>query len=321
MKKKYLKYILHAVILVGVGLAALKYLNGREILEALRNFQYGYAPFILLLSVFYIVIKGIRFVVLIRPVSDVPWDTLVQGYIAGTAATLVPVGTAARAGLMKQVGIPVSKSSAPVIFSSILDQAAFAIGALFAALWFKPVRDLVLIVAAVLVLLILIFMIPVVQEKLIRAAEGLAKRFKIVDQWQDFRKSLGEVVTWRIMAMALGLTMIGLVLQIVMLDLSLRGFGLSVPYAAVFLAYILPAMIGRNSALPAGIGLTEAGMVGLLSSTANVDPDVATAAAAIFRIGTVLFQALLGALIYFLIWPQEVKEVAAPHARLSEDGD
>jgi uncharacterized protein (TIRG00374 family) len=84
-----------------------------------------------------------------------------------------------------------------------------------------------------------------------------------------------------------------------MLDLSLRGFGLTASYPTLFLAYILPAMLGRLSALPAGVGLTEAGMVGFLASTAGIDADIAAVAAAVFRVGTVFFQALLGALVYF----------------------
>jgi uncharacterized membrane protein YbhN (UPF0104 family) len=96
----------------------------------------------------------------------------------------------------------------------------------------------------------------------------------------------------------------------------------NLPAPTLFLAYILPAMLGRLSALPAGVGLTEAGMVGFLASASGVAAETATAAAAVFRIGTVFFQALLGGLVYFLFWGSAVEERAQPgRARLSEDGD
>jgi uncharacterized protein (TIRG00374 family) len=180
----------------------------------------------------------------------------------------------------------------------------------------------VYIILVVFAMLVVLLLIPVIRKWITGAAEWLAIKFKVVDEWKDFLKAIKEIVTWRVMALTLGITFIGLGMQIVMLDLSVRGFGLSVPYAALFLAYILPTIAGRNSALPAGVGVTEAGMIGLLASTARIDPDIAAAAAAIFRIGTVFFQALLGALVYFLIWQREVKEYTAKsQARLSEDGD
>jgi uncharacterized protein (TIRG00374 family) len=321
MKKQYYKYILHAVILGGVILAAAKYLNGEEVLNALRSFDYFYLPFILLISAGYIVLKGVRFVILMRPITNLPWGTLVRGYVAGTAATLVPGGVAARAGLMRQAGVAIGESSAPVLFSSVLDQAAFVLSSLAAALWFEAARVPVLILLGILVGSGVVFAIPAARNMFARGVEWLAKRFKVLEHWHDFLGAVKEVVTWRIMLVTLGTTLIGIGLQIVMLDLSLRGLGLEVPYPALFLAYILPAMIGRLSALPAGVGVTEAGMVGFLVSTSGVDPDTVAAGAAIFRVGTVLFQALLGGLVYWIGWEGEDEAKPAPAGkRVSEGG-
>jgi hypothetical protein len=41
-----------------------------------------------------------------------------------------------------------------------------------------------------------------------------------------------------------------------------------------------------------------------------VDPDTGLAATAIFRIATVFFQALLGALVYFFAWRGEKEKVS-----------
>src|SRR5215210_8471463 len=130
LKGKYLKYILHVVVLVGLVIAAVKYINGEEVLQALKSYNYAFAPALLLLSALYLALKAWRFIRLMRPVSDVSGNVLFRGYVAGTAATLVPGGVAVRAGLMNQAGISLAKSGVPVALSSILDQVVFIVTAL-----------------------------------------------------------------------------------------------------------------------------------------------------------------------------------------------
>lgn len=311
MKSKYLKYVLHVVILVGLIIAAVKYINGEEVLQALRSYNYAFAPALLGLSVLYLAMKAWRFIRLMRPVSDVAAHVMFRGYVAGTAATLVPGGVAARAGLMNQAGISVAKSGMPVALSSILDQVAFIGSALFAAIWFENVRLPVLIFLGVLVVLVVIFLFPGPRRWLGHVAAAIAKRFNVADQWKNFLQHGREVINTRTILVALAITVAGLLVQVIILDFSLQGFGFDVPYATLFFAYIVPTMLGRLSALPAGVGVTEASMVGFLSSSAGVDPDTGLAATAIFRIATVFFQALLGALVYFFAWRGEAEKARA----------
>lgn len=305
MKSKYLKYVLHAVIFVGLIIAAVKYINGEEVLQALRSYNYSFAPALLTLSALYLALKAWRFIQLMRPVSDVAGNILFRGYVAGTAATLVPGGVAARAGLMDQAGVSVAKSGMPVALSSVLDQVAFVGSALLAAFWFEDIRVPMLIVLGVLILLGIIFLFRAPRRWLGSVTAAIARRFHYAEQWENFLKHGREVINLRTLLIALALTVVGLFVQIIILDFSLRGFGFNVPYATLFFAYIVPTMLGRLSALPAGVGVTEASMVGFLSSSTGVDPDTGLAATAIFRIATVFFQALLGALVYFFAWHGE----------------
>ena len=305
MKGKYLKYILHVAVLIGLIVAGVKYINGEEVLQALKSYNYAFAPVLLGLSALYLALKAWRFVQLMRPVSDVNGNVMFRGYVAGTAATLVPGGVAARAGLMKQAGISVAESGMPVALSSILDQVAFVGSALIAAFWFESIRVPMLIVLGVLIGLTVIFLFPASRRWLGNIAAAIAKRFNVADQWKNFLQSGREVINTRTILVTLGITLVGLLVQVIILDFSLRGFGFNVSYATLFFAYIVPTMLGRISALPAGVGVTEASMVGFLSSSAGVDADTGLAATAIFRIATVFFQALLGALVYFFAWRGE----------------
>lgn len=305
MKSKYVKYLLHVVILLGLTIAAVKYINGEEVLQALKSYNYAFAPILLGLSVLYLAMKAWRFIQLMRPVSDVPGNVMFRGYVAGTAATLVPGGVAARAGLMNQAGISVTRSGTPVALSSILDQVAFLGSALLAAFWFENLRGPMLVLLGILALLGAIFLFPAPRRWLGNIAAAIARRFNVAEQWNHFLQSGREVINLRTILIALAITLAGLVVQVIILDFSLRGFGFNLSYATLFFAYIVPTMLGRLSALPAGVGVTEASMVGFLSSSTGVDPDTGLAATAIFRIATVFFQALLGAFVYFFAWRGE----------------
>ena len=306
---KILKYGLHLAILAGVAYAAVKYLNGEELLHALQSFHYGYAPFILLFSTSSLLLKAWRFVVLMKPfATGVPGQVTLKAYIAGQAVTLLPGGIVARAGLMKQVNIPVAKSGVPIAFSSIFDQSLFILGSLGAALWFEAAQLPALILLGVITAVTLIALIPTTRQALARAADWLATRLRVADKWHTFLESVPRVLTWRLMGTSFLLTLLAFVGKILALDLSLRGLELNLGLPTVILGFILPTMLGRLLPIPGGVGVTEASMVGFLASTTQANVNQLAAAVAIFRLATVFFQAMLGAAVYFILWdgPKEL---------------
>jgi uncharacterized membrane protein YbhN (UPF0104 family) len=91
-------------------------------------------------------------------------------------------------------------------------------------------------------------------------------------------------------------------LYVIALDLAMRGVGAKVPYATLLLAFTLPTMLGRISAMPGGVGVTETGMIGILNHAPGVSLDQAAAAVTVFRLGTVLFAAVFGGFVYLVGW-------------------
>lgn len=310
----YLKYGLHIAILGGVIFAGFKYLNGEEIWQALREFNYTLAPFMLLLSVAYLLLKAWRFVILMKPFDgDLPWFITFKAYIAGQAATLLPGGVAARAGLMKQVNVPVAKSSVPVLFSSGIDQVIFIVGSLVAALWFEAARTPAFILLGVITAVAIIFLIPTTRHWVANAANWIAAKFKVEDKWHTFLESVPQVLTWQILLYCLGLTLLSFMAKIVALDLATRGIGLELDYPTLFLGFVLPTMMGRIIPVPGGVGVTEASMVGFLAATSQANASQLTAAVAVYRISMIFFQALIGAIVYYTLWHGE-KEIVASSA-------
>jgi len=284
----------------------IKYLSSEEIFQALRDFDYSYAIFLLLLSPGYLFLKAWRFVLLLQPLErKLAWWPVFKAYIAGEAASFVPGGIAARAGLLKQAGIPLREGSIPVLFSSVQDQVVLITGALIVALWFERGRLPVLIILGVIAVIAILLAIPTTRRPITRATEWGAGKFNLRDEWRESLKNIPEVITWSTMSTTLMLTMASFALHIVMLQLAIEGVGISPSYSVVALAYLLPTVLGRLSGSPGGVGVTEAAMVGFLTSTSELNYASGFAAVAIFRIAAVVFIGLFSVAVYFLTWNGE----------------
>ena len=302
----YLKYVLHAVVILGVGAAAFRYLDSGAVLSALTLYTLPTAALIVLIPALQLALKSWRFVVFIRPLARVPAGVPLRAYAAGQPATLLPGGIAARVGLMRQAGVKIGTSSAAVLFSSLFDQLVFAAGLALAAFLFPSVRGTALIVFAVVAALALLMLVAPVRRGVVRLTRWLVSRFGFEEGWEDFVRAVREDLGPRVVLAALVLSVLAFAADLWLLDLTLRGVGHALTLQALFLAYLLPTMLGRLSALPAGgIGVAEAGMIGYLVAFSDVPADQAAAAVAVFRVAAVFLQALFGALVYWLLWRGE----------------
>ncbi|MCB0110942.1 MAG: flippase-like domain-containing protein [Caldilineaceae bacterium] len=308
--KRYLQVGLPVLMVVALILGAIKYVNGREVLNALQQFNYSYSIPILMLSMLYLIVISWRFVVLLRALTAVRWHVPFKSFIASQPGLLIPGGLALRASLLNQAGVPVGRGSVPVLLSSLLDQVAFLAIAMVAALWFPPARTPVLVVLALFALAGGALAVTAIRKRVLQGGRWLRRKLHVEEQWQQFRTDLPKSFTWSVLGPTLGLTAISLGLTVLILDLNVRAFNQSVPYHALLLAFVLPTMLGRLvPILPGGIGVTEASMVGVLVSVAALSTHAATAIVIIFRIATIFFQAMLGAVVYFFLWRGQKENV------------
>jgi uncharacterized protein (TIRG00374 family) len=300
--KTWLKYGLHVAVLAGIAIAAVRYLNGEEVVSALGEFRYAIAPFILGLSALYLALKAWRFHVLLTPFSRTDRATVMRAYAAGQPATLLPGGIAARIGLLDQAEVEAEDSTVAVTFSSLLDQAVFLAATIVAAVFFAPARMPAAIIGGAVLVVGLLLLVPAVRSGAARAATWAARKVGQEETWRAFTGNVGELLTGRALWIAVALTVGTMLAEVLALDLTIRGLAEPVGYSTLALAYVLPTMLGRLSGLPAGLGVTEAGMVGFLVGFSPLGTGTATAVAVVFRIGTIFFRALLGLVIYLVAW-------------------
>ncbi len=296
--KQLTKYGLYALVLIGVGVAAVNYLSGEAFLRALGAFNWTLAPLILGLTVVYVLLKGWRFKVFLAPLSELGRWIILRVYLAGQVATLLPAGGAARVAVLGEVGVPLPKAGAAVLFASLTDQFILVAGIFFCALWFEEARLPALVALFVLVGVGGLLAVKAIRVRLLEAAAWLAEKAHLKKKWQAFQEAFSEGITLGVVLRGLGFTAAAFALMPLALHLALKGFSLEVPPTTILLAYVLPTLLGRVSSLPAGLGVTEASMVGILSAVPGVDENVAAAAVAVFRVGTVFFAALFGGVFY-----------------------
>ncbi len=299
---KVLNYILQAVILIGLIWAGVKYLSGEIILETLANFNPYLLVGMLFLSLLHFYIKGLRFVVLANPHTNIPSYRILRAFFSGQPATLLPGGVLARAGLMSQIGIPVATSLAVILIFGLMDQVVLLSGSLIASFWVPEARNAAVTIGIVLVVLAVI-LIP---QKSRHFTLGLLKRLLHRFGWEKhidhFGTAFTKTATTKTLLHAMALTLVYFALKIFILDLALLGLGIHVGIASLILGYILPHLLGRTSIIPAGVGITEATMLGLLVTASGGSPDIITAGIVIFRIAVDLIPAVFGAIVYFFFW-------------------
>jgi uncharacterized membrane protein YbhN (UPF0104 family) len=319
-RPRLLRYALHAAVLVGLMVAATKYVSGKEFLRALWSFDWQYAPPILLLTVAYVLIKGGRFVSQLDQLSHANRTVLMCGYVAGQACTLLPGGMAARAGILQQVGVRVEDSAASIALSSTSDQVVLMACSLLSALWFEAARQPALILLSILIAISALLGIEATRTWLLEVIEWLMGRVRLLIHWRRFLNSLHQISSLPVLLRAVANAALAFALMVVALDLAARGAGAEIRWSTLLLAFTLPTMLGRISAMPGGVGVTEAGMVGILDAAPGVTLHQAATAAVVFRVGTVLFAAVLGAVVYFLAWRGRAEAVEAQTAEEPQMG-
>jgi uncharacterized membrane protein YbhN (UPF0104 family) len=287
---------------VGLVVAATKFVDGGDFWQAVHRFEWRFALPILALTVGYVLIKGWRFVYQMRQLTDARAGVIMRAYVAGQSCTVLPGGMAARAGLLEQAGVPVADSAASIALSSLSDHIVLILCAVLSALWFDAARKPALIFLSVLTVVSVFLGIEATRTWLLQVIERLMGKVRLLDHWRDFLASVRQVTTWPVLLGGLGNAALAFVLMVEALDLAGRGVGAAIPYPTLLLAFALPTALGRISAMPGGVGVTEAGMVGILDATPGVTLDQAAAAVLVFRAGTVLFAALLGAVVYLVAW-------------------
>ncbi len=322
MNGKTFHRILSLILIIGLAMAAYKYLEWNLMVKAWKTFTWKSIIWLLLLPAAYLVLKAWRFVLLMRSVEgEIPASTLLRGYIASQSASLLPGGFAARSAILAQAGVPPEQSVGPVLINSGLDQFVLLTAGIVLAYWYKDIRVAALVLTLLLVALIMILSFETSRTWVAGMLEKAAKKFDKLEKMKEFEKACVSMLNLRLFVSTLALSIVASAASYVILCIVVGALGFKVEYWPLAAAFVIPTLLGRLSPLPAGAGVTEAGMVAFVAAQTSMSVNEAAAATTLMRIFDVVVPALYGAVVYAFFWDGEKEPALETENETSESGD
>lgn len=292
-----LKWVVTAGTLAGFCWAAFKYLDFNAMQQAWTRFSWSAWGWLVSLPALYLFCKAYRFKILMAPVSKASSGLVMEGYAASQAASLMPGGVALRAAMMLRLGIPLERSSGPILANSAADQFLLWSAGLVLCYYYPAFRPAAFGLTLLLALVLFCLFHPPAREFCRRRLDGLGDRFGARRKFGKFYDSLRRLWEAKIYAPVMFWTFLANLTSVVVLAITVSSLGFTVDAWALVAAFAVPGLLGRLSPLPAGAGVTEAGMIGFLANQSAMSYDQAAVATLIFRGFDIVLPALYGMLM------------------------
>jgi glycosyltransferase 2 family protein len=311
------KRLLHRVLLgvaagVAVYVAFSIWADARAVGAALRGFSWAAAGLALLLAAANYLVRFVRWHYYLKVLRlSVPVGESFLVFLGGFALTVTPgkLGEAVKALLLRESrGIPAARTAPIVVAERFTDLVGLLLLAAAGAFSF-PVDRGFLIAAGVLIVLGLVV---VSVEPLARALLGAVGRLpgvrRFAHKLDEFYDSTAALLRPAPLGLAVLLSVASWYFECLAFWVVVGGFpGAHVDHQAATFIYATMTIAGALSFLPGGLGVTEAGMLGLLVKLAHgTDRGVAAAATFVTRLCTLWFAVVVG-LVALVLFTRKTK--------------
>jgi uncharacterized protein (TIRG00374 family) len=294
-----------AVFLLGVLITGVKFLDAREMATIFARLRLWTLPALLILPMCFLWLKAVRFADLFQitgpPISQPKERHLTRlSYISAQLATLLPGGYVARIGLMQaSLGLG-ARAVLPTLVEKLVDLALLGVVGLLTCLLFPDTGHYAGIFVALILVTLLFVVSSAVREKVSRILTLLARR---IARKSLVRDALSGRFPERKVALKLALQTLGVLsIEVLILWASFFALGLQAPLMVIVLGYTVSDLIGRVAPTPGGFGLTEVGMVAMVTHLTGMGVNGAAAGTFLFRFLLFLLPALYGSLCYLFGW-------------------
>ena len=291
--------------LLGLGIAGYQYLDAKAMWQAWQKFSWDAWAWLLFLPAIYLLFKSLRFVELMKPVSDAPKGQVLCGYAASQAASMLPGGVAMRAAMMHRLGVPVEESSGPILANSAADQFVLLLSGLVLCYYYQDLRFSAFLLTALLAVFVLILYFHRSRQVARWALMSMGRRFKVEERIERFFANTSILLSYSLFFRILAWSILANAVSFIALCLVVRSLGFPLEPWPLAAAFVIPNLLGRLSPLPAGAGVVEAGMVGFMAAQTALSFDQAAVATVLFRIVDIMLPALYGGFCYLLLFKPE----------------
>ncbi len=219
-------------------------------------------------------------------------------FTAGFVMSVTPgkVGEVLKSVLLHEAhGIPVARTAPVVVAERLTDLFALVLLVALGALVLPSGLPIALGGAAVVGVLWLACAWRPLGELGLRLAGTLPMLRKLVPKLREAFDALRVLTRPRPLLVATVLSLVSWGTECVALWLIARGFeGASIGMLEATFAYSAPTIVGALAMMPGGLGVTEAGMTGVLEEVAGMTTADATAATLLVRLATLWWAVVLG---------------------------
>lgn len=213
-------------------------------------------------------IKVVRWHIFLKSIDDkIPFKKNFQYYLAGFAFALTPgrMGEILRSPYIKRdYGIPISKTSAIVFIERFYDLLGITIILSIGLTFIDFDKTILLIPVSIIIFIIILLTNKKYLLKLLNRMTKM-KRFKNIDS------NFEELYNTSVSLMKTKFFLIGISVSIITYSLYsfavyslILGLGGDIKLEEIFVIFTISMFISAISLIPAGIGVFEGGMVGLL---------------------------------------------------------
>ena len=228
---------------------------------------------------------------------SLPLQMNVTIFAAGLSMTISPgkFGEVLKSVFIRQVnGTPIARTAPAVVAERVTDGTSLLAWGFIGALslgswpWLLPIF-LALSALGIAVLR---------SKRLSLLAEKALSKFPLVGRLaphaRSFHGASNELLAYRPLLAANAISFFAWGLDCLGVYLCAAGIGVETPFLVIVFIYVVSLLAGSLSVLPGGIGITEAGMAGMLVTIAGLSSELSLTLTFVIRLATFWFATSIG---------------------------
>jgi len=315
VRKVVIATLLGALVFAGLSF----YGNVQELRHKLDHYAWGYFVAAIALASSNYALRFLRWQYYLGRVGQsVPWRPSLVIFLSGFVMSVTPakVGEVLKSLLLYESrGISIARTAPIVIAERLTDLIALVLLTSVGTLAFAQGLPVAIGGAAAVTLLWLLCAFRPLGELAFAIAERIPFLDRAIPKLREAYESMQVLVGPAPLALATLLAVASWSLECVCLWTIVRGFeGVLLDGISATFAYSAPTIAGALALMPGGLGVTEAGMTGVLQTLggAEMTPAVATAVTMLVRIATLWWAVVLGVVALGVFRRSEAARHPAP---------
>jgi len=226
-------------------------------------------------------------------------------YVSGLSMIITPLGSGQLIKsyyLKKKFGYELSKTFPLLIIERFCDLLVATIFVVISLLVYFSETSLIVSIISFIILGVVICALT--NKKIFNFWKNKLQKIsflaQLFEQIDDVNSNLRNLLTFRIIIPSIIITTVALTLECTAVYFAFLAFNIELPFLETVQIFYTSIIGGVLSFIPGGVGITEAGFIGLVMQK-NITSDLATSLIIFIRIATIWFSTILGFIFSILI--------------------